>query len=199
MKAGNWIIDGITDDKGKSLKADAKPSPFAKRETEPGDARDSVWFTRDDYFGSFQDSNLEFEVPGPEATRIALLKARIRVTLAGKKVIETRKVADVKDGGEIRLGDSVITIVKAGMEEGEFKMTYRAAGKHQGTPSFELLDAEGKQVRTSGSGSGSNGSTIEAEWRVRGEVVSVGISGILGHRTIEIPFELKDIPLPKGD
>lgn len=198
MKAGNWIIDEITDDRGKSLKSDAKTSPFAKRETEPGDARDSVWFARDD-LGSFEESTLDFEVPGPGSTRIAVLKARIRVTLPGKKVTEIRKVADVREGGEIRLGDAVITISKAGMEEGEFKMTYRAGGKHQGTPSFELLDADGRQVRTSGSGTSSNGATTEAEWRVSGEVAAVRVSAILGHRTIEIPFELKDIPLPKGD
>jgi hypothetical protein len=198
LQAGNWIVDEITDDRGRSLKTEAKRHPWNKSDPEAGDARNSVWFVDDDRWNE-RGSNVEFEAPGPEAAKIARLKGRIRVTLAGRKVVETKKVADLREGGEIRFGETVVTISKAEMKDRNFSVTYSVSGKHHGHPSMDPVDADGRLVRTSGGGSSSGGSTWEQNWHVQGEVAALRISAILGHRTIEVPIELKELPLPKGD
>ena len=201
LRAGAWIMDEITDDRGQSLKAPPRPHPGRESDLEPGEARDSVWFVSpDNRFDMYQTSDVAIEVPGPESARIGRLKARIRVTLPGLMVSETRKVSDLKEGGEIRIGGALITITKAEQKGQQFSLAYRREGKFQGQAVFEPLDENGRSLRNVGGGSGGDGVNWTANWHVRGEqVASLRIRAFVGHRTVEIPVEMSDIPLPKRD
>lgn len=204
LQAGGWIIDEIVDDKGRSLKSDAKPPRFAHEQAdlEPGESRDSVWFTsKDRGYGMHMRPDLPIAVPGPDAVRIALLKARIRVTFAGREVTETKKVEELREGGEIRIGEAVVTFTKVEMQGQQFSVSYRLGGRYQGgQPGLELLDEKGRPIVTHGGSSGGGGGAWSASWHVRGEnVAQIRIRASVGHKTIEVPIELKDIPLPKGD
>lgn len=204
LQAGGWIIDEIVDDKGRSLKSDAKVPRIATEQPdlEPGESRDSVWFSsRDrDPMMHFR-SHLQIAVPESDAVRIARLKTRIRVTFPGREVTETRKVTDLREGGEIRIGDAVVTILKAELQGQQFSIRYRLGGRFQGQPGVELLDEKGQPVNHSGySGGGGGSGERNYSFHVRGEsVAQIRIRAHVGHKTIEVPVEMKDIPLPKGD
>jgi hypothetical protein len=203
-QTGAWIIDEITDDKGRSLKAEVKPPRFineAAPDLEPGESRDAVWFTSNDRgYGMHMRADTPILVPEPDAVRIAVLKARIRVTFSGREVSATKKVEELRDGGEIRIGEAVVTIVKAEKQGPQFTVNYRLGGKYQGQPGLEPLDDKGRSLNNYGGGSGGGGGTYHVNWHVRGEdVAQIRIRAVVGHKTIEVPVELKDIPLPKGE
>jgi len=204
LQAGAWILDEVVDDKGRSLKSDAKAPRFGNQQPdpEPGESRDSVWFSsRDRDHGMYYRPDVAITVPEADAVRIAQLKARIRVTFPGREVTETRKVADLKEGGEIRIGDAVITIIKAEKQGQQFSVNYRVGGRYGGQPGLEPLDEKGRPVNTQGGGSsGGGGGQWNVNWFVRGDdVVQLRVRAYVGHKTIEVPIEMKDIPLPKGE
>ncbi|HEU4339730.1 MAG TPA: hypothetical protein VFS19_06650, partial [Planctomycetota bacterium] len=187
-----------------SLKTDVKAPRMGREapELEPGESRDSVWFTsRDRGLGMFTRADSAIAVPPPDAVRIGVLKARIRVTFSGREVTETKKVEELREGGEIRIGEAVVAIVKAEKQGQMFNVTYRLQGKYQGQPGLEPLDDKGRPLGSyGGSSGGSGGGTYSVGWHVRGEdVAQIRVRAVVGHKTIEVPVELKDIPLPKGD
>ena len=204
LQAGGWIIDEVVDDKDRSLKSDAKPQRFGNEQPdpEPGESRDSVWFSsRDRDLGMMgYRSDLPITVPAADAVRIARLKARIRVTFPGREVTEARKVEELKEGGEIRIGEAVVTITKAEKQGQQFSVQYRLGGRYQGQPGLEPLDAKGQPVVTGGGSSGGGGGQYNVSWHLRGDdVAQIRVRAYVGHKTIEVPIEMKDIPLPKGE
>jgi hypothetical protein len=204
LKAGAWIIDEIVDDKGRSLKSDAKPPRFGNEqpESELGESRDSVWFSsRDHDHMMMVRSQVPIAVPESDAVRIAQLKARIRVTFPGREITKTRKVEEVRESGEIRIGGAVITILQAEVQGQRFTVRYRLAGRYQGQPAVELLDERGQPANQSGySGGGGGGGEWSYSWNLRGAAVAqIRVRAQVGHKTIEVPVEMKDIPLPKGE
>jgi hypothetical protein len=111
------------------------------------------------------------------------------------------KVADVKDGGHVDFGSVRITIQKAGLTDKAFQLETATAGTFTGTPDFELVGPTGGRVDTNGGGSGGAPGRRSQSWYLTsGQVVdAIRVRGYVGSRTIELPFEWIDVPLPKED
>jgi hypothetical protein len=199
VRTGRWIIDELVDERGNSLKLDA-PAMGREPDLEPGESRTQVSFGPDSYSYSSFGSMVPFTAPGGDIRKIARLKARIRLTVPGREVVETVKVADLKNGGEIRIGEAVIVILKAEKQNQNFTLNYRIDGKALGRPNFEPLDESGRPLASMGGGSGGGGASWHQNWHLRGEdVASLQVRATVGLLTFEVPIEMTDIVLPKGE
>ena len=125
----------------------------------------------------------------------------MRLSFPVKKVTKTIKVEDLKDGGSFKIGAVVVRVSKAEHTEGKFEFHYRVEGKARGRPRFVLLDERGNTISTNGRSSSSSGDRVESSWYLRrgAQVHSVQVTGYLGHKTFEVPFDFTDVPLPKGE
>lgn len=201
---GPWRLLEAVDDTGRALVPGAAPVPlFGDAEgPEVGDSPHSVSFPSGGFgWRRGASGQIKIDVPAPEARRIKRLTVKRRATFPYRRVFRTAKVEDVKDGGTISFGETDITIHKAYHEGGKFKLHYQFKGSARGSPAFEILDERGNPVRTRGSGSSGGGGLTKQEWHLSGgaRVASIRTSAYMGQRTLEMTFEIHDIPLPEPE
>jgi hypothetical protein len=201
---GSWEVEEIQDDRGTSLKEPGPRRPVFRGEPAPdvGESLDSVWFTLDSSwrYGRQGQEPIPIKPPGPEARRIARLKAKLRVSFAVEEATRIVKVKDIKDKGKesADFGLAKIVFSQPEMKEDGFHLHYAVVGSAHGAPALTLLDPDGTEIQTGGGGSTSSATEYNRHWYLRGatEVAALRLSAWIGRKTIDLPFEFAEIPLP---
>jgi hypothetical protein len=201
---GYWEVQEIVDDRGASLmEKEAVRGRFGEDAVPAvGESPDAVWFTSGRWArsGDGYHENVTLQPPSPGARRIARLKVSLRATFAFQEVTRTLALSDLRAQGKGRLDFGVAGIAITGAEHknGSFGLDYELQGTYGSTPNFVLLDKEGSEINSNGGGSSSSGAKHHQNWTLRGapEVSAVRASAWIGQKTIEIPFEFTDVPLP---
>jgi hypothetical protein len=202
---GPWEVVEAVDDQGRSLKLEAGGVAlpgFGREEPDPdvGEDLEAVWFL-DDMWGHMMrgDEGAAIRAPDPGTRRIARLKMKVRVGFALREVSPTLTLKQIAEGtNSFDLGRGSVTMVKAESSKSGFRLDWRTEGRRHGDPSFALLNAKGRPIETMGYSGGGGGAVSHRQWHLDRpeEVAAVRISGWLGHRVIEVPFEFSDVPLP---
>lgn len=105
---------------------------------------------------------------------------------------------DFKGAATLAFGGAAVTVTPAETKGREFHLDYECSGPFRGIPEFLLLDARGCRIHPDGGGSSDSDGRRECRWILRGadEVAAVRAGTWVGHRVIDIPFEITDLPLP---
>ncbi len=198
LRVGRWQVVEVVDDTGASLRLDDAADPFDRDLPEPGDDAEAVSYGGDRWRRLDASDNFAIKAPAAGARTLKSVKLKIRMAFGGAEVSREFKVADFKDKAEMTIAKAGITVTKVGREENAFVMEYDIAGKFEGSPAFELLDADGRPVPNHGGGSQSSGAHTRRSWSLpkTAAVAAVRVKARVGQRIIEVPFELADVPLP---
>jgi hypothetical protein len=200
---GSWEVQEVLDDRGVSLKEEGARQAAFREESLPalGESLDAVWFGGDRwsrYLGGHEEVSIQ--PPSPGARKIARLRLNLRVSFAYQEVMRTVTLDEVKDKGKGTLDFGVvgITVSQPEFKEGTFSLSYEVRGTCRGSPSLILLDKDKAEIRTRGGGSSSSGTSHQQKWYLQGspEVSVIRASAWIGQKTIDIPFEFSDIPVP---
>jgi hypothetical protein len=204
IHVGGLEVEEVVDDRGTSLEQNGKRRAVGREGPGPevGESLDSVWFTidRESRYGGSGINSVWIQPPPREARRIARLKLKLRLSFAVEERTRVVKIKDIQDKGKevADFGLATITFSQPGFKESEFSLDYGVTGTAHGDPALGLLDKDGTEIRTGGGGSHSSGAEHHRSWYLRGstEVAAIRVSAWIGRKTIEIPFEFTDIPLP---
>jgi hypothetical protein len=198
---GSWQIEEIVDDQGQSLKSEpANRLNFGQDEIpEAGESPDGVWFPGGQWSSMEEPfDSIPFAAPGAAARRLARVRLKIRLSFPVKEVTRQMTLAQLKEKGSFDFGIGGLEITQVDQKDGVFNLGYRRKGVTRGSPNFVLLNQEGRELRTVGGGMTTSGIHIDQKWFVQGlfPVASVRITAWVGSKTVEIPVEFQDLPLP---
>jgi hypothetical protein len=202
MSVGAWRVEEAVDDQGVSMKREAAAASSRHQMPEPeaGDDVNSVWFTGDRYGrDDMRFGGLSINPPSDKARRIASLKVSRRVTFPMEEVTRTVNIEDIEEGTALRFGGTDVQILKVTSGNGTFELEYSVSGAGRGTPTFTLLDVAGTPIQCHGYGSSGDGKRTSCDWNFSEgtAVAAVRTHATVGHRTLDLQFELRDIPLPE--
>ncbi len=197
---GQIKITEAVDDTGKSLKPSEDRASFAGEDgfTEitrmrMGDEKPRNMETKID---------LRLEVPARNATKIARLKGSFQVKAGGQeKVVSVPKVKallgqSLKDPA-LAAAKLQIKLAKAGEPGGEPTLTMEVTGPIAAIQNADVLDAKGAKVNNGYSKSGGETTTYALTLeRPLDDTMTLKLSLIVGQKIVDVPLDLKDIPLP---
>jgi hypothetical protein len=137
---------------------------------------------------------------GREAATIERLRVRASFQFPMHRVEGRVPAAELVEGRTIEIGPMTVTIAAFSQEKQQAKLSYRwSGGGRAGTgPQFELVDEAG-EVISGGYGGGGSRQKYDLTYRLTRDVpvAALRYAATVGRGTIEVPFELNDIPLPK--
>ncbi len=183
------------DDSGQSLVR--KQSPFGQNQFRELN-REQMWFFEDNPPKDQIKIDVNLMAPTRKATKIKVLKGSLQLQSSITKAVTfPAKITKAINDKVLKAAGVVIEITQVNKTKGSIQLKTRDPKKlvHG---NLEILDAKGKKISQGYSSFGFNNQrtiTLDTNGKLpAGSIVRVLI--VESRKTIDVPFELKDIPLP---
>jgi hypothetical protein len=208
---GKLKIEQAADDTGTDLKPEKKKSFFS---IGGGDddfekiGAGMIHSSNDDKKEPGFDMDIKLKVPARKAQKLPLVKGEFQIQAGGEEqVVEVKKPRSQRGKA---VGDPVLE--KAGLtvtvkdptkqsgffSGGEDDLSLEFKGDLSALDEIEVLDAEGEDASSGHMSSGSDDTKtyVMSMDKPLSDDMTVKIHLVVGLKTVTVPFEFKDVPLP---
>jgi hypothetical protein len=198
-------LEEAMDDRGWSLLGESQHDGSGMVPLEDKEDPDVVEFDRRHGMGGGRGGgrlSVHVQPPSREAKAIELIRCRAALTFPMRTVEGEVPVADLVEGQEFQVGSLTIKVKKFEQKGAEATLDFTCRGardEHGSTPfpSFNLVDADGKNLSHGMSGGG-GGDGYKWQYKLSSDTPAAALQykATAGRITKVVRFEIRNIPLP---